>query len=325
MKNIFKIMFVFIAVGALFVACDKITYFEDNSNAPDANATYYLQFINASKTAETGVTEAGGLVEVTSSIAVVLMGTPQAQDITVNLVLDPSSTFTSNMYTLSANSITIPAGKTSGAVTFSTKAANMPVGQTKKFVLNMDAGAHNNPNTKAIQLTYNIKRIEFCPLTNGVASLVGSWSGTDGQGDYTYTSQVKTVVSGTKLAVSGMSVGFINDFWGESIIAGGTFNMTVAGNGLVDIPRQYIYTTTYAGAPYQYEIKGSGKWTNCGVKPTLLINYDIYYPGDVKGLAATYASYLGGVTYLTANLTLSGSTKSAVMNGTTTLRKVVKK
>lgn len=325
MKNIFKLMFVFIAVGALFVACDKITYFDENSNAPDPNATYYLQFINASKTAETGVTEAGGLVEVTSSIAVVLMGTPQAQDITVNLVLDPSSTLTSSMYTLSANSITIPAGKTSGAVTFSTKAANMPVGQTKKFVLNMDAGEHNNPNTKAIQLIYNIKRIEFCPLANGVADLVGSWSGTDGQGDYTYSSQIKTAVSGTKLAVSGMSVGFINDFWGEAVIAGGTFNMTVTGNGMVDIPRQYIYTTTYAGAPYDYEIKGSGKWTNCGAKPTLLINYDIYYPGDVKGLAATYASYLGGIGYLTANITLSGSTKSAVIKDTTPLRKVVKR
>ena len=55
---------------------------------------------------------------------------------------------------------------------------------------------------------------------------------------------------------------------------------------------------------FDYEIKGSGKWENCAGKPRLLITYDIYYPGDEKGLAATYSSYLGGATVLTADITL---------------------
>jgi len=77
------------------------------------------------------------------------------------------------------------------------------------------------------------------------------------------------------------------------------------GGGTVDIPRQYIFTTIYQGALSDYEIKGSGKWENCGSKPKLLITYDVYYVGDEKGLAATYAAYLDGLTVLTADLTLS--------------------
>lgn len=306
MKNILKYLFVFVSAVALFFSCNKETNFDALTNAPDANAAYYLQFINASQTLETGVTEAGGLVEITTTVGVVLMGMPQSQDITVAIATDPSSTISASMYSMSANSITIPAGKTSGSVTFTTHAAKMPVGQTLKFALKMDAGEHNSPNANGIKLLYNLKRIEFCPLVNGVADFVGSWSGDDGAGkDGTFPSVIKTSLNGTKLTVSGMSDGFMVNFWGESIIAGGTFTMTVKGNGLIDIPRQYIYTTVYKGANSDYEIKGSGKWVNCGAKPKMLITYDIYYVGDEKGLAAQYSSYLDGSTFLTANITLN--------------------
>ena len=321
MKNIFKLLAVFVASGLLFASCEKITYFEENSHAPDANASFYLQFINAAKTAETGVSLDGGLIEVESSIAVVLMGVPQTQDITVSLAVDASSNFDASMYTLSANSITIPAGKTSGSVDFSTVAENMPVGETLKFVLNLNAGENANPNPKALQLTYNIKRIEFCPLVNGVADLVGTWSGEDAW----YSSMITTAVSGNStLAVSGMSEGFIEDWWGEAVIAGGTFNMTITPNGNVDIPRQYIYTTDWKGTPYRYEILGSGKWTNCGPEPTMLIIYDIYYEGDASGLAKTYASYLDNIPYFTADITLSG-VKRAFVTPTTLVLPTFKK
>jgi hypothetical protein len=313
MKNIFKIIFAFSITSMFLYSCNEEVAFEALTSAPSADASYYVQFLNAAKTMETGVTESGTLVEATSAISVSLMGMPQTGEIKVDLTPDPANTLTPSMYTLSANTITIPAGKTSGSVQFSTVAANMPVGQTLTFVLNMSAGDHNSPSPTGTKLTYNVKRIEFCPLANGVASLVGSWVGTDGQGDYTYPSQITTAADGSKLAVSGMAVGFITDFWGESITKGGTFLMTVTGNGSVDIPRQYIFTTDYKGDAYDYEIKGSGKWENCGNKPVLLINYDIYYPGDDKGLAAQYSSYLGGVAYLTADIELSGSKSAEIV------------
>ena len=250
---------------------------------------------------------------------------PGKADIKVDLTPDPANTLTPTMYTLSANSITIPAGKTSGSVSFATVAKNMPVGKSVKFVLNMSAGDHNSPSPTGTKLSYNIKRIEFCPLEKGVASLVGSWSGNDGAGPETYPSQVITVVDGTKLAVSGMSVGFMNNFWGEEIVKGGTFLMTVAGNGSVDIPRQYIYTTVYKGENSDYEIKGSGKWENCGDKPVMKITYDIYYVGDAKGLAASYPSYLGGATVLTADIKLTGAKSAEIFKQIALRKKVVGK
>lgn len=311
MKKILLGIFAFLAAGALVPSCDEIeTGFDKFTSTPDQSSSYYVQFINATKSYETGVTEAGALVEVEQPVSVVLMGVPQAEAITVNLTADPSSTLTSAMYTLSANSITIPAGKTSGSVTFKTKAASMPVGQTLKLVLTISAGDHNSPNSGAIKLTYSVKRIEFCPLANGVASLVGTWGGSDA--GYT-VSNIIASVSTTKLKVENIGEEFIADFWGEPVVAGGSFLMTVSGNGIIDIPRQFIYTTVYKGVNYDYEIKGSGKWENCGAKPKLIFTYDIYYPGDADGLAKQYASYLGNIPYLTATLTMS-SKSGEIMN-----------
>lgn len=303
MKNIYKLLFTLSIAGILIYSCmDKEAGFGSITSAPDPSATYYVQFLNAAKTMETGVTEAGALVDATSSVAVSLMGMPQTTPITVNLTPDPANTLTATMYTLSANSITIPAGSTSGSVTFATVTSKMPVGQTLKFALSISAGDHNSPSPTGTKLTYNIKRIDFCPLANGAASLVGSWTGKDAGYN---SSLIKTVTKGADLTVSGFNVGFINDFWGEDIVQGGSFTMTVKGNGTVDIARQYIFTTIYQGALSDYEIKGSGKWENCGSKPKITITYDIYYVGDAKGLAETYKSYLGNIPYLTTIITLN--------------------
>jgi hypothetical protein len=304
MKKILLVIFAFLAAGALMPSCDDVeTGFAKLTSEPDPGASYYVQFINASNSYETGVSESGALVEVEQPVSVVLMGIPQSAPISVNLTVDPSSTMTPSMYTLSANSITIDAGKTSGSVTFKTNAANMPVGQTLKLVLTISAGDHNSPNPTATKLTYSVKRIEFCPLVNGVATLAGTYAGSDA--GYTVSNIIATV-STTKLMVENLSEEMMADFWGETIIAGGSFLMTVTGNGLIDIPRQYIYTTIYKGATSEYEIKGSGKWENCGAKPKLTITYDIYYVGDTDGIAKTYGpAYLGGITIFTATLTKS--------------------
>jgi len=303
MKKIYTLLFALTIAGIFIYSCvDKEAGFGSITSKPDPNASYYVQFLNASKTMETGVTEAGALVDATSTAAVSLMGMPQTTAITVNLTPDASNTLTPTMYALSANSITIPAGSTSGSVTFNTITSKMPVGQTLKFVLNMSAGEHNSPNATGTKLTYNIKRIDFCPLANGAASLVGSWTGKDAGYN---SSLIKTVSKGADLTVSGVNVGFINDFWGEDIVQGGSFTMTVKGNGTIDIARQYIFTTIYQGALSDYEIKGSGKWENCGAKPKLTITYDIFYVGDAKGLAESYASYLGNIPYLTLVITMN--------------------
>lgn len=150
---------------------------------------------------------------------------------------------------------------------------------------------------------------KYCPLTNGVNDLVGTWTGDDGWFDCIITS----AVSGGKLQFSGMSFGFIEGFWGETVIDSKPIEVTINEDGTLEIPRQYVYTTEYDGDTYDYEIKGSGTWDNCGGSPVLVIKYDVYYAGDSAGLAETYSSYLDNIPYLTANITLSNDKKAIVL------------
>ena len=150
----------------------------------------------------------------------------------------------------------------------------------------------------------------FCPLANGPADLVGAWEGDDGGGGgYVYPSAVTSALDGETLTISGIGTGFIADFWGEEVITAGDVTVTINNNGTLEIPRQFVFTTLYEGDEYDYEIAGTGTWDNCGATPAMKITYDIYYPGDAAGLAATYKSYLDGIGYLTADIAMSAAAK----------------
>lgn len=156
---------------------------------------------------------------------------------------------------------------------------------------------------RAIEVTVN----PFCPLEGGMTDLIGTWSGEDAY----YTSIISTEVDAGVLKGTGFGVGFIEDFWGEAVIESGKVTITVNDDGTITIPRQYLLTSVYEGENYDYEILGSGTWDNCGTTPAFVIKYDIYYTGASKGLAATYASYLDNIPYLTADISLDSGTKSA--------------
>jgi hypothetical protein len=134
MKTISRLLLLSLFAGAFTVSCEQLSVFDQITSPPDPDATYYVQFLKASQNLETGVTETGELLEIETPIAVALLGIPQASPITVDITIDPGSTITPAMYTLSANSITIPAGKTSGSVTLKTNAESMPVGETLKLI-----------------------------------------------------------------------------------------------------------------------------------------------------------------------------------------------
>ncbi|MCM4168499.1 hypothetical protein KCTC52924_02074 [Arenibacter antarcticus] len=295
MKN--KIIYsALLMVTALFaVSCeyDENEFAKLTDNAPDPNATYYVQFKDASKNLESGVNEEGDLVDIETSVVVAVLGLPQSEAITVNLKVDPSTTIEPNMYELSSTSVTIPAGSTAASVSFKTNTSEMPVGEPLKLVLTVDAGA--NTATAGTLLTYDLLRIAFCPLENGSADLAGSFTQTNDVSG-AYSDAITAVAADADLSISGLGAKFITSGWGEPIINGGTITAKIAGNGIVTIPRQYIFTTEWEGDPYKYEISGTGKWTNCDAKPTLVVTYDIYYVGDEKGLAQQYVASgtLGG-------------------------------
>jgi len=149
----------------------------------------------------------------------------------------------------------------------------------------------------------------YCALTNGVADLVGTWSGDDGW----YESLITTVADGTTgLKVSHMNEGFITDWWGETISEGGTIDMTVNIDGTVVIPRQYLFTTLWGGDPYDYEIDGSGTWDNCGSSPVMVIEYSVYYEGEDECFIAAYYPSDLDAPFFTADISLgTKSGKSA--------------
>lgn len=147
---------------------------------------------------------------------------------------------------------------------------------------------------------FKVRVNPFCALA--LSGFVGTWAGTDGQGpDYNEpTTSVTTTVSGTNLLVAGLNVAWMADFWAENIIAGGTCLMTINDDGTLIVPEQYFCDTDFSAG---YKIKGTGTWDNCGAKPTIKLNYDIWYPDSNFWLAAHYKTYFGGKDYLTANLT----------------------
>jgi len=156
-----------------------------------------------------------------------------------------------------------------------------------------------------------VKVNQFCPLTNGMADLVGSWSGDDAW----YDSEI-TMASGdaTSIQVTGFNAGFIFDWWGEDIIEGGTVAMTVNNDGTVVIPRQYLFTTLYDGDPYDYEIDGSGTWDNCGASPTMIIDYSVYYEGEDECYIVPYSPTYLPNPYFTADITLDDAKSLQIFN-----------
>ena len=150
----------------------------------------------------------------------------------------------------------------------------------------------------------------FCPLTGGMADLAGSWSGEDAY----YESIIVITSDGVStVKATGIGVGFIEDWWAEEVVTGGNVVITVNDDGTVNIPRQYLFTTLYDGDNYDYEIIGSGTWDNCTTTPTMKITYDIYYEGEAKGLAATYASYLDNIAYLSIDIALDAKKGDIVL------------
>lgn len=132
-----------------------------------------------------------------------------------------------------------------------------------------------------------VKVLQYCPLEVGASELIGAWEGKDGR-DEPSIIELAASEESDKLVINGISEGLIEGWWGETITERGTVLIQVNKDGTISIPRQYIYTTTYEGAPYRYEIEGSGFWNNCSEKPHLDIDYDIYNEGSGTGIGAKY-------------------------------------
>ncbi|MFN4761694.1 hypothetical protein ACKGJN_01105 [Gillisia sp. Q332] len=171
MKNKLKYIAFLLLASIVVVSCD---YDENNYESligePNPNATYYIQFNDAAQLFETSFDPDGGTVDVETTVAVKLLGLPQAEAITVGLSLASTSDITSEMFELGTTSLVIPAGETSASTTLTIFSDMLPVDETSSLVLNIDAGA--NTATAGEVLTYNVFRTPPCIPTPGEYRIV---------------------------------------------------------------------------------------------------------------------------------------------------------
>ncbi|WP_108423779.1 DUF1735 domain-containing protein [Flagellimonas amoyensis] len=154
----------------LFISCDwDESNYDSLTKELDPNATYYIQFKDASQTLESGFDPSGEIIDIESTITVVLLGTPRAQDISVDLSLDPASTIEASMYEIGTTSLTIPAGETSASTTFRTITENMVEEELVTFILNIDMGENNA--TSGTTLNYELTRLAPCRPVPGTYTI----------------------------------------------------------------------------------------------------------------------------------------------------------
>lgn len=148
--------------------------------------------------------------------------------------------------------------------------------------------------------------------------LSGDWFGVDVDdptgGFHQYPSQVE-VELGCDLMISGLGFGWMTDFWGEVIIAGGSAVITVDETAkTVDIASQYYMTTTYNGAVQDdYLIDGTGTYDDSGTYPTMTIQYEMTNYGQGWAQWCFDNGYMASNKFV-ANLTLDPNGKWNVVS-----------
>jgi hypothetical protein len=137
-------------------------------------------------------------------------------------------------------------------------------------------------------------------------SITGIWFGTDTE--FEYDSQVETIL-GCDFKIKGLGFEWMEDFWAETIIAGGSVLIEYDDVAkTVTIPEQYYFTTLYAGDEYPYTIVGSGTYDDSGEFTTLTITYELFQDGWSPSLWCFQNGYMDNDDF-TATLTLDPAGK----------------
>lgn len=200
MKNIINRLIILALFMGSIVSCDyDPTEFDALTDAPDSNATYYVQFQGTEESFATDFDSAGDVTEIVTTIGVKLLGLPRSEDITINLGIDGSSTAQPNMYAIGTTSLVIPAGSVTASTSFTSVADNIPIGETVALVINLDAGGNSAPF--GTQLVYNLTRTAPCAWLPGIYTIEmfdsygDGWQTTGGLGGDGMTIEIDGVVT----------------------------------------------------------------------------------------------------------------------------------
>ncbi|WP_373059756.1 hypothetical protein [Zunongwangia sp. H14] len=244
MKNIINRFTILMVSTMLLLSCEE-------NEIPTIGDDYPVlaQFSDSSVTLATP--EEGASVEVD-----VVVTTTASTERTVNVEIDPESTASADQYSVS--DLVIPAGSYTGTLTVSGNFEAIPESGSTHLILNLTDVEGNE--TLVDNGTLDVELFRRCSLA--LEDLVGTWSGTDIWG---YPTEFNTYIEdGELMMTGGLVYGWLNDAWGEPIVAEAPVKLEVDLESFeVKIPEQYYVSTTYEGVPQpDYNLKGSGEIVN---------------------------------------------------------------
>lgn len=214
----------------------------------------------------------------------VIFGGSAAQNtsgITVNFEVLSSN---SARYTVEPSNgiLEIPAGETSAEITI-TPIDNSIADGSIELTLNI-LNTSSLPVGIGGEELVNVSRVitlvdDDCPIV--LENMEGTYAGSDnwysGAGGPLST-QIITSYDGTSFTMTGIGYAWLEnpDYWAEEVITEGSVTVDIdTTTGEFEIPYTYTATTVYNGDPYNYYVKGSGKYFSCS--DTFEIEYELFF------------------------------------------------
>jgi hypothetical protein len=117
---------------------------------------------------------------------------------------------------------------------------------------------------------------------NNIDSQAVSWGGIDTYDYYApdgWDSKITTGVDCGGKLIKGLNAEWMVNVWGESIESEALVYYTVDASGTITIPLQELFTTSWNGAPYDYQVSGTGTYDDSGDVPVIHLEYVLQQDG----------------------------------------------
>ena len=122
-----------------------------------------------------------------------------------------------------------------------------------------------------------------------------AWAGIDTYDFYApdgWDSKIVSNVDCDGTYLLGLNAEWMYEVWGEVIEEESNVYYTIDGSGVITIPSQYLFTTSYNGGLYPYDVSGTGTYDDSGDTPVIHLEYVLDQEGFDVG---AYWQSVGGM------------------------------
>jgi len=198
-------------------------------------------------------------VGVTTTEITVQVSTRSTSARTISIAIDPSSTATSDQYSISG--LSIPAGEFSGTIVVTSNYDALPVNGSTILKFSITSVGSS---TLVENGDFSLEFFRKCPIV--LSEFVGTWSGTGSWSEiFGYTSEIVTTMdSNGDLWIDGIAYQWFQGWWGEVFTSNTPVKMVIdIDTELITIDEQPYATTNWNGNPQPaYSLRATGKVLN---------------------------------------------------------------